>query len=75
MNTRTPEDGDVLISQPTARVAYEIAVVPDPPHIVGVNRDRAVAEGVRFAEQLEVDAWLTEDHCHFVRIGTYRRAA
>jgi hypothetical protein len=32
-----------------------------------------VAEGRQLAEQLKVDAWLTEDNRHFMRIGTYRQ--
>jgi hypothetical protein len=73
MQPDRPQDGDVLVSNPTATVEHQIGIVPRPPHITCANHDRAVAEGRRLAEQLNVDAWLTEDNRHFVRIGTYRR--
>jgi hypothetical protein len=73
MEPERPRDGDVLVSNPTATVEHEIGIVPRPPHVTCRNHDRAVAEGRRMAEELEVDAWLTEDHCHFLRIASYRR--
>jgi hypothetical protein len=73
MKPQRPQDGDVLVSNPTATVEYEICIVPRPPHITCPTHDRAVAEGCRLAAELGVDAWLTEDHTHFLRIGTYRR--
>ena len=72
MESRRPQDGDVLVSNPTATVEHEICVVPHPPHITCANHDRAVAEGRQLAEQLKVDAWLTEDNYHFLRIATFR---
>jgi hypothetical protein len=74
MEPHFPRDGDVLVSKPTAIVEHEICVVPGPPHVSYPNHKRAVAEGCRLAEQLKVDAWLTEDNCHFLRIGTYRES-
>ena len=68
-----PQDGDVLISNPTATVEHEISIVPRRPHITCANHDQAVAEGRQLAKELEVDAWLTEDNYHFLRIGTYRQ--
>jgi hypothetical protein len=73
MEPHMPQDGDVLISNPTATVEHEICVVPRPPHITCPNHDRAVEQGRQLAEQLKVDAWLTEDHRHFLRIGVYRQ--
>jgi hypothetical protein len=72
MEPQFPRDGDVLVSKPTAIVEHEICVVPRPPHVMYSNHNRAVAEGRRLAQQLKVDAWLTEDHCHFMRIAAYR---
>jgi len=68
-----PQDGDVLVSNPTATVEHEICIVPRSPHITRANHDRAVTEGRLLAEQLKVDVWLTEDNCHFLRIGSYRQ--
>lgn len=73
MEPYRPQDGDVLVSNPTATVEYEICILPRPPHITCANHDRAVAEGRQLAEELKVDAWLTEDHCHFMRIGMHRQ--
>lgn len=72
MKPQRPQDGDVLVSNPTATVEHEICIVPRPPHITCPSHDRAVAQGRQLAEQLKVDAWLTEDNRHFLRIGTYR---
>jgi hypothetical protein len=73
MESHRPQDGDVLVSNPTATVEHEICIVPRRPHITCANHNEAVAEGRQLAEQLQVDAWLTEDNRHFLRIGTYRR--
>jgi hypothetical protein len=72
MESQRPRDGDVLVSNPTATVEHEICIVPRPPHMTCPNHDQAVAEGRKLAARLKVDAWLTEDHRHFMRIGTYR---
>jgi hypothetical protein len=74
MEPHCPRDGDVLVSKPTAIVEHEICVVPRPPHVTCPNYNRAVAEGRRLAQQLKVDAWLTEDNCHFMRIATFRES-
>jgi hypothetical protein len=73
MEPQRPRDGDVLVSNPTATVEHVISILPQPPHISCANHDRAVNEARQLAEQLGVDAWLTEDHCHFMQIGAYRR--
>jgi hypothetical protein len=73
MESPRPKDGDVLVSNPTATIEHVISIVPRAPHITCANHDRAVAEGRRLAENLKVDAWLTEDHCHFMRIASYRQ--
>jgi hypothetical protein len=72
MEPQYPQAGDVLVSKPTETVEHEICVVPGPPHVTCANHDRAVAEGRQLAQRLKVDAWLTEDHCHFLAIGRYR---
>jgi 1,4-alpha-glucan branching enzyme len=73
MESHKPQDGDVLVSNPTATVEHEICISPRPPHITCANHDQAVATGRQLAERLKVDAWLTEDYRHFLRIGTYRQ--
>lgn len=67
-----PQDGDILVSNPTATVEHEIGIVPRRPHITCANYDQGVAEARQLAKELAVDAWLTEDNRHFLRIGQYR---
>lgn len=68
-----PQDGDILVSNPTATVEHEISIVPRRPHITCANHDQGVAEGRQLAKELEVNAWLTEDNRHFMLVGTYRQ--
>jgi len=67
-----PQDGDVLISNPSATVEHDICIFPQPPHMTCANHDQAIAAGRQLAEERHVDAWLTEDNRHFMRIATYR---
>lgn len=69
-----PGQGDVLVSNPTATIEHEISIVPEQPHIVCPTHDTAVAKACELAEALQVDAWLTEDHTHFMRIASCRAA-
>ena len=72
MEPDRPNDGDVLVSNPTATIEHEICIVPRSPHITCANHDRAVSAGRALAQELKVDAWLTEDYRHYLRIATYR---
>jgi len=67
-----PRDGDVVVSKPTAKVEHEIAIVPASPHIVCATHDEAVARANQMARERHVDAWLTEDLRHFLRVASYR---
>ena len=69
---RLPSDGDVLVTNPTATVEHEIAIVPAPPHMICATHDEAVAWAKRMARERQVDAWLSEDLRHFLRIASYR---
>ena len=64
--------GDVLVSHTTAVREHEISVVPHAPHAVSPTHDTAVTEGRSEADALGVDAWLTEDHTHVVKIASHR---
>jgi hypothetical protein len=64
--------GDVLVSRPTAVREHEISVVPNAPHAVSPTHDEAVSDGRSEADALGVDAWLTEDHTHVVKIAANR---
>src|SRR6476661_10653738 len=64
--------GDVLVSHPTAVREHEISVIPNAPHAMSPTRDEAVSDGRSEADVLGVDAWLTEDHTHVVKIASHR---
>jgi len=64
--------GDVLVSHPTAVREHEISVLPNAPHATSPTHDEAVSDGRSEADALGVDAWLTEDHTHVVKIASHR---
>ena len=64
--------GDVLVSHPTAVREHEISIVPNEPHMVSPTHDAAVSDGRSEADALGVDAWLTEDQTHVVKIASHR---
>jgi hypothetical protein len=69
------ESGDVLVSHPTAVREHEISIVPDAPHVIAPTHDAAVSDGRSEADALGVDAWLTEDQTHVVKIASNRTPA
>jgi hypothetical protein len=64
--------GDVLVSHPTAVLEHEISIVPNLPHAMASSHDAAVRDGCAEAEALGVDAWLTEDQTHVMKIASHR---
>jgi 1,4-alpha-glucan branching enzyme len=74
MRLGLPQNGDVVVSHPTATIEHSICVVPRRPHMTCATHDQAVVSGRKLAETLHVDAWLTEDHCHFLLIASFRPA-
>ena len=66
------QSGDVLVSHPTAVREHEISIVPNAPHAISLTHDAAVSDGRSEADALDVDAWLTEDHTHVVKIAANR---
>lgn len=66
------QPGDVLVSHSTAVSEHEISVVPHAPHAVSPTHDVAVGDGRLQADAMGVDAWLTEDHTHVVKIASHR---
>lgn len=69
----TPQNGDVLVSNPTATIAHDVSIVPAPPDIECRNHDAAVAKACELAKERGVDVWLTGDHIHFLKIASYRK--
>jgi hypothetical protein len=78
LNEKHPESlsnlksGDVLVSHPTAVREHEISVIPNAPHALSPTHDAAVRAGRSEADAMGVDAWLTEDHTHVVKIASHR---
>ena len=66
------KSGDILVSHPTAVREHEISVIPNAPHAMSPTHDAAVNDGRAEAEAMGVDAWLTEDHTHVVKIASHR---
>jgi hypothetical protein len=66
------QSGDVLVSHPTAVREHEISIVPNPPHATSPTHDAAVSDGCSEADGRGVDAWLTEDQTHVVKIASHR---
>ena len=64
--------GDVLVSHATAVREHEIRIIPNAPHAISPTHDAAVSEGRSEADAIGVDAWLTEDHTHVVKIASNR---
>ncbi len=64
--------GDVLVSHANAVREHEISIVPNAPHETSPTHDAAVIKGREEADALGVDAWLTEDQTHAVKIASHR---
>jgi hypothetical protein len=71
----SPQIGDVVVSKRSAEIEHAIGIVPQPPDVVCPTHDRAVARAQSLAESLCVDAWLTIDHIHFLRLASHRTAS
>ena len=63
---------DILVSHPTAVREHEISVVPNAPHAISPTHNAALADGRSEADARGVDAWLTEDQTHVVKIASHR---
>ncbi len=68
----TVQSGDVLVSHSTAVREHEISIVPNAPHALSPTHDAAVSDGRSEADATGVDAWLTEDQTHVVKIASNR---
>jgi alcohol dehydrogenase len=64
--------GDILVSHATAVREHEISVIPNAPHAVSPTHDAAVRDGRSEAHAMGVEAWLTEDHTHVVKIASHQ---
>ena len=68
----TMQSGDVLVSHSTAVQEHEISIVPNAPHVNSPTHDVAVRDARSEADAMGVDAWLTEDQTHVVKISSHR---
>lgn len=68
----TMQSGDVLVTHSTAVREHEISVVPNAPHANSPTHDVAVRDARSEADALGVDAWVTEDKTHVVKIASHR---
>jgi hypothetical protein len=64
--------GDILVSHSSAVREHDISVIPDPPHATSPTHDAAVSDGRSEADAMGVDAWLTEDQTHAMKIASHR---
>lgn len=66
------QPGDVLVARPSSVLTHDISIVPEKPHATAPNHREAVEQATGEAEALGVDAWVTEDQTHVVRLATNR---
>ena len=66
-----PQPGDVLVANLSATTEYDVSIVPGPMFLCGTHQV-ATAKACDLAHQLRVDAWLTEDRTHFMRLASHR---
>ena len=66
------QTGDVLVSHSTAVREHEISIVPNASHATSPTHDVAVHDACSEANAMGVDAWLTEDQTHVVKISSHR---
>ena len=71
----TPQNGDLLVANPTATVDYDVTAVGESVSLACAGCAAAVAQAVELARERHVDAWLTEDHTHFLKIAACREPA
>jgi hypothetical protein len=69
------QSGDVLVSHPTAVREHEISIVPNAPHATSSTHDAAVSDARSEADAMGVDARLTEDQTHVMKIASHRAPA
>jgi hypothetical protein len=68
----TPQPGDILVSRSSGTLEHQVTTVPDTEEAVCDSHDAAVARACALAAERRVDAWLTEDLTHFLRLAAHR---
>ena len=67
-----PQTGDILVSRSSGNIEHQISVVPDAPLESCPTHTCAVDKASALARERRVDAWLTEDLIHFMRLASFR---
>lgn len=62
----------MLASKVAASVEYLVTVLPGRSGKLCPNHRTAVIESTELARARCVDAWVSEDHAHFVQIASFR---
>ena len=70
--TALPRDGDILVSKQPARIEHEVRILPSTDAGLFQHETDARAWARAAAAERHVDAWLTEDLCHFLKIASHR---
>ena len=58
--------------RPSALREHEISIVANAPHQMPPAHDVAIRKERSEADAMGVEAWLTEDHTHVVKIASNR---
>ena len=66
------KQGDVLVSHSSTVREHDSSLIPNAPHATSATHDTAVSDGCSEADAMRVDAWLTEDNTHVVKIASHR---
>lgn len=70
---RTPQAGDILASERSARAdVFSISVIPTDSDVTVTRYSEAIERVRELARIRRVDAWYTCDHTHYARIVSYR---
>ena len=67
-----PQTGDILVSRSSGNIEHQVSIVPDAPFESCPTHTCAVDKASALARERGVDAWLTEDLIHFMRLASYR---
>ena len=64
--------GDVLVTHTSSVLEHDISIVPEKAHATAATRRDAVEQAAGEAQERAVDAWVTDDQIHVVRLATHR---
>ena len=69
----TPQAGDILVSERSARAdVFEISIIPSDSDVTVTRYSAAIERVQELARTRQVDGWYTSDHTHYARVASYR---